>query len=111
LDPKQDIPYYLLGRWNLEISNVGLFSRAVVKVVYGGLPKASYEEAIKQFSEAIALAPNRILHHAGLASAYQATGQKTAERAELEKCLSLKPTDLADADAQTTAKKRLTELR
>ena len=43
LDPKQDIAYYLLGRWHYEVAKVGLLSRAFVKVVYGGLPKASNE--------------------------------------------------------------------
>jgi len=111
LDPRQDIACYLLGRWNYGLANVGLLSRAFVKVVYGGLPKASNEDAIKYFQQAIGLAPNRIIHHAGLAMVYEATGETKLEIAELEKCQVLKPGDHEDADAQQDAEKKLAVLR
>jgi tetratricopeptide (TPR) repeat protein len=107
LDPKQDIAYYLLGRWNYGVANVGLLSWAYVKVVYGGLPQASNEEAIADFKKAIALAPDRIIHHAGLAMVYAATGERKLELVELEKCRALKPSDREDADAQSEAEMRL----
>jgi tetratricopeptide (TPR) repeat protein len=110
LDPKQDIAYYLLGRWNYGIANVGLVSRTFVKVVYGGLPKASNEDAITNFQKAIELAPERIIHHAGLAMAYEAIGDKKSEITELKKCRTLKPTDAEDKDAQREAEKKLTSL-
>lgn len=110
LDPRQDIGYYLLGRWNYGVANVGLLSRAFVKVVYGGLPKASNEEAIANFKKAIQLAPNRTIHHAGLAIVYEATGERKLEIAELKKCRDLKPAGLEDQDAQRDAMKRLAAL-
>jgi len=110
LDPKQDIAYYLLGRWNFAIANVGLLSRAYVKLIYGGLPKASNEAAIKNFQKAIDLAPQRIIHHAGLAMACAAAGDPKTEIAELEKCRALTPTDREDADAQREAGKRRSAL-
>lgn len=111
LDPNQDIAYYLLGRWNYEIARVGLFSRAFVRVVYGGLPKASYTEAIANFKKAIELAPGRILYHDGLAMAYEATGQKKPELEELKRCGSLTPSGPEDADAQRNAEKKLERLK
>jgi tetratricopeptide (TPR) repeat protein len=81
-----------------------------VKIVYGGLPRASNEEAIRNFQKAIELAPERIIHHAGLALVYAATSQREMEIAELEKCRALKPSDRADADAQREAAKRLAAL-
>lgn len=110
LDPRQDIAYYLLGRWNYEIANVGLLSRAFVKVVYGGLPPASNEDAINNFQKAIALVPNRIIHHAGLAMVYETTGQTKLKIAELEKCRDLKPLDREDANAQREAERKLASL-
>ncbi len=111
LDPKQDIAYYLLGRWNYGMANVGLLSRAFVKVIYGGLPQASNEAAIENFKQAIVLAPNRILNHSGLAMVYAATGQKNLEIMELKKCRDLKPFGREDADAQIEAERKLTDLR
>ncbi len=62
LDPKQDLGYYLLGRWNYDTAHLGILSRGFVKLVYGGLPVcASDAAAINYFKKAIALAPKRIL--------------------------------------------------
>ncbi len=110
LDPKQDIAYYLLGRWNYGVANLGVLSRTYVDVVYGGLPKASNEEAIRYFTKAIQLAPGRIIYHAGLALVYERTGQITFEKAELKRCSELSPTDREDSDAKKEARRKLIAL-
>lgn len=110
LDPKQDIAYYLLGRWNYEIAHVGFLARAYVRVVYGGLPNASYQDAIANFKKAIELAPDRIIHHAGLAMAYEATGERNLEIAELKECRDLKPSGVEDKDVQRDAIRKLAVL-
>ena len=107
LDPKQDVAFYLLGRWNYGIANVGLFSRAYVKMIYGGLPKASFADAVRNFKKACELAPNRIVYHSGLAMAYGAEGEKDLEVAELKTCCALKPSDPEDAQAQAQAERQL----
>lgn len=99
LDPKEDIAYYLLGRWNYGIAKLGFFSRAYVKMVYGGMPKASLQEAVVDFKKACEIAPNRVLNHAGLAMAYGAMGESSLEEAELEKCCALKPSGPEEEDA------------
>ena len=110
LDPKQDVAYYLLGRWNYGIASAGLFSRAYVKVIYGGLPQASYQDAVRCFQKAVELAPNRIINHAGLAMAYEALGNKELEIAELQKCCALKPLGPEDLAARDDAEKKLAVL-
>lgn len=110
LDPRQDIAYYLLGRWNLAIANLGFFSRTLVQAVYGRLPKASNQAAIANFKIAAALAPARIIHHAGLAMSYEAEGEKALAVAEWRKCGELKPADPADRDAQREAMIKLKAL-
>jgi tetratricopeptide (TPR) repeat protein len=111
LDPTQDVAYYLLGRWNYALANVGFFSRAYVKIVYGGLPPASMLDAVNNFKKACALAPKRILNHAGLAMAYEDLGETKLEIAELQKCCALKPTGPEDVDAQVDAQKKLASLK
>jgi hypothetical protein len=110
LDPKQDIGYYLLGRWNFNTANMGFLTRGVVKMVYGGLPHASNEDAIKNLKQAIALAPDRIIHHAALAEVYETTGDRDLEKTELARCAQLKPMDRDDADAQKKAAEKLAQL-
>jgi tetratricopeptide (TPR) repeat protein len=110
LDPHQDIAYYLLGRWNLEIASVGFLSRTYVKLVYGELPRASYGDAIADFRKAVALAPNRIIHHGGLAEAYESAGDKALALAELRQCVTMKPAGPEDEEARGDALKRLSRL-
>jgi hypothetical protein len=107
LDPKQDVAYYLLGRWNYAIANVGFFSRAYVRMIYGGLPKASLEDSVRYFKKACELAPNRIVYHAGLAMAYGCLGEKDLQMAELQACCALKPSDPEDAEARADAERQL----
>ena len=110
LDPRQDIAYYLLGRWNYEIASVGMFSRAYVRLVYGGLPKASYQAAIANFQKAIELAPDRILHHAGLAMACEAAGERQPAIVEWKRSRAMTPAGPEDQDAQREAVKQLHRL-
>lgn len=107
LDPKQDVAYYLLGRWSYGIANVGFFSRTYVRVIYGGLPKATVKDAVAYFQKACALAPNRIIYHAGLAMAYEALGEKKLELAQLQTCCALKPSSPEDVSAQHEADRQL----
>jgi tetratricopeptide (TPR) repeat protein len=111
LDPRQDVAYYLLGRWNYGMAKVGFFSRAYVKMVYGSLPQASLQEAVNNFKKACDLAPNHILNHSGLAMAYEAVGEKQLEIAELEKCCAIKPLTPEDKEAFQDAQKKLAALQ
>jgi Tfp pilus assembly protein PilF len=79
-----------------------------VKLVYGGLPDASNEQAVANFKKAIELAPGRVIHHLQLAHVYHLTGQKALALAELKICQGLTPLDLDDTDAQRIANKVLT---
>lgn len=111
LDPKQDVGYYLLGRWHFGVANINFLLRGLMTIVYGSLPEASNEEAIKNFQHAITLAPARIIHHFALAEVYEATGENKLALNELELCARLKPFDRDDIYAQQEAAKQLDDLR
>jgi tetratricopeptide (TPR) repeat protein len=106
-DPEQDVAWYLLGRWNYAIANVGLLSRTYVRVVYGRLPAASNADAIANFKAAIAIAPEHVLYHESLAEAYKTIGDKKSALAEWQKCLALVPLDPDDLQAKQQAVKAL----
>jgi hypothetical protein len=107
LDPSNDLSYHMLGRWNCEVANMNIFLVGLVKIVYGGLPKASNELAIQNFKKAVELAPMRVIHHLQLAHVYQITGRKDLMLDELKTCATLAPFDLDDADARQIAAKVL----
>jgi tetratricopeptide (TPR) repeat protein len=111
LDPKQDVGYYLLGRWNYNTANLSFIYKGLARLIYGALPPASNEEAIKDFQKAIELAPNRIIHHHQLAVVYAATSRKKLAIAELEKCQTLKPVDRDDEQAEKEAVALLSTLK
>ena len=111
LDPKEDVSYYMLGRWHYEVANMGFIMKGLIKIAYGGLPKASNDLAIQNFKKAIELAPRRIIHHMELSKVYFTVGQKKLAVAELGKCRDLTPVDRDDADAQKDAVKQLRELK
>jgi len=110
LDPKLDLGYYLLGRWNYDTANINFVLRGLVRLIYGGLPPASTEAAIKNYQKAIALVPGRILTHLALAHAYQTTGQTKLAITELKNCATLKPLDLDDTAAQKDAAALLSKI-
>lgn len=103
LDPTNDISYYLLARWQFGVANMNFLVKGFVKIVYGGLPAASNDEAIRNFQTAIRLAPKRIIHRAELARVYHAIGEEGLALAELKLCATLTPGDKDDADDQKMA--------
>jgi tetratricopeptide (TPR) repeat protein len=89
LDPNNDLTYHVLGAWNYELANLNPILRAIAKLIYGEIPAASNEEAVKAFRRAIELNPNRLANHVELGRAYAALGQKDLARVELEKGLAM----------------------
>ena len=71
LDSTDDFAWHVLGRWQAGVANVSGVLKVLASIVYGGLPKASNEEAVRCFKKAIELAPQRIMHHAELARVYK----------------------------------------
>jgi hypothetical protein len=104
LDPKNDVSYYLLGRWHYGVANMNFLVRGLVEIVYGGLPPASNAAAEDNFQKAIQLAPRRVIHRLELAKVYHLTGREPLARAELHYCDALTPVDPDDADARQAAR-------
>jgi tetratricopeptide (TPR) repeat protein len=93
IDPEDDFAWYLLGRWNYEVANIGGMLKLAANIVYGGLPSASNEEAVRCYKKAAGIAPQRLMHHSALARAYAALGKVELAAKEWRTVLSLKPSD------------------
>ncbi len=63
LNPNLDGAYHVLARWNREVVALPWYSKAVLKIIYGGLPPATNEEAVKNFNMAIELRPDRMFRY------------------------------------------------
>jgi hypothetical protein len=97
----------MLGRWNFEVSNMNFFVKSLVRIAYGGLPKASKAMAIDNFKKAVELMPGRVVNHLQLARLYHVTDKETLVPDELKKCVALDPIDMDDRNAQDVARKIL----
>jgi Flp pilus assembly protein TadD len=78
--------------------------------VYGGMPPASNEEAERLFRKAVALAPDRVSHHAELGRTLAALGRKDEARIELNKALSLPNREKDDPESKQRAAATLTRI-
>ena len=100
--------HHVLGRWHYEVADLGFFERAVAKVVYGGLPDASFEQAAYHFRQALRY-EDAVLHHLELGRTYLALDRPDAARDQLERALAMEPTDPDDPRRQRRARQLLSE--
>lgn len=110
LDPNDDIAHHVYARWHRKVANLSGIQKTFAKILYGGLPKASNEQAIEHFQKAIALKPNYINHHLELGITYQEMDQFALAKSEYEKIADLPITDSEDPDHKKEALARLAEV-
>jgi Tfp pilus assembly protein PilF len=91
LDPTDDFAWHVLGRWHLGVANAHGVLKTLARFVYGGLPTASNEEAVRCLKNATELAPQRLMHHAELAHAHTAAGQADLALQDWQNVLGIRP--------------------
>ncbi len=109
-DPANAKAWHVLGRWHYEVSNLGFVEKAAIKVLFGGIPKSSFKDAVTAFEKANQLSPGFVLNYLELARAYRKNSQKEKAIAALNTMIVLPNTTEDDEAAKTTAKALLKEL-
>jgi tetratricopeptide (TPR) repeat protein len=109
LDSTLAAAYHIRGVWHREVASLGFFTRAVVQTVYGGLPDASYEDAVADLKRASAL-ETRAHHHLELGRTYLKMGETEAARAQLQIALEVPPADPFAPQNKAKARRLLTRL-
>jgi tetratricopeptide (TPR) repeat protein len=107
LNPNDDIAHHVLARWHREVANLSGILKAFAKILYGGLPPASNEEAIEHFKKAIEIAPDHINHHLELGITYEEIKEWALAKAEYDKVMELPVSDSDDPDHKKEAEERL----
>jgi len=110
-DKSNEKAWHTLGRWHYEVKELGATKMVLIKLIYGGLPKASYESAIECFKKAIALRPDYILYYLDLAKAYDGLHQDEKAILILNKALALKPESPDDAGRLEECRELLDDLK
>jgi tetratricopeptide (TPR) repeat protein len=85
LNPDHPGALHVLGRWNAEVMRLSGFTRFLAKNLLGGkvLGEASWENARKNMERAVAVDPDRLVHHLGLAEIYIDLDEKELAREQL----------------------------
>jgi tetratricopeptide (TPR) repeat protein len=111
LDPTDDFAWHVLGRWEAGVANVNGVLKALASLVYGGMPKASNEEAVKCFKKALEIAPQRIMHHGELAHVYKQMGKNDLALQEWQNTLGIRAQDSDDENYQKEGRAALEAAR
>jgi len=110
LDPKNDYAWHLLGRWHQSLANIGGATRMLAGAIYGGLPAASNDEAVRCFKKSISLNPKRLIHVIELGRTYAMMGRKAEAKQYLEQGLSMPEKEKDDAETKQRGRESLKEL-
>jgi tetratricopeptide (TPR) repeat protein len=110
LEPSNSYAHHIIGAWNYEMASISPFLRAVVKLIYGSLPAASFEQAEVFFQKAVSLSPNKVSHRIELGRTYAALNKKDLAREEITKGLSLPNKEKDDPDTKLRGKDTLAKL-
>jgi tetratricopeptide (TPR) repeat protein len=111
LNPELDLAWHVLGSWNQRLADLGTVKRALARVVYGSLPEASNEESVRCLQKAIALNPDRLIHHIELGRTYAQMGRDDDARRYLRKGLSMPNAGKDDAEMKQRAREVLATLK
>lgn len=109
LDPDYAWAHHVLGRWHYEVATLGGGTRFFLKLIYGGLPPASLEQAVAHLERAVALDPDNLIHHLELGFAHWAAGDRARARDRFISGLAMRETTINDAAAKTRAAHALAE--
>jgi tetratricopeptide (TPR) repeat protein len=110
LDPKNDLSWHVLGRWYLNFAEVSAVKRALAKVVYGKLPAATYDDAVRCFEKAIELNPNRLMHYIELGRTCADMGRAEEARKFINHGLAMPNTEKDDPETKERGRQILAKL-
>jgi len=109
LDPNNFRAWHILGRWNYEVSNLGMAERSFARLLYGKLPSATIDDAIVDFERSRSLNPAFMLNYFELAKAYHRKDDETRALANLHILLGMPNGMYDDARLKVQARQLLSE--
>ena len=106
LNPRHDGAYHIMGRWNAEIMRLSGLSRFFAKTLLGAgiFGEASWEGAISNMEQAVALDPGRLYHHLDLAEIYVDRKRYQDARTQLQEIEALPDREIMDSVYRREAK-------
>ena len=113
LDPDHPGALHVMGMWNAEVMRLGGFERTFARAFLGGrvFGSASWAAAVRYLERAVAVDPERLIHHLDLARIYRDIGEKAKAREHYEVVLRGPMTEVVDSLYRRAAERELAALR
>ncbi|HSJ64500.1 MAG TPA: tetratricopeptide repeat protein [Gemmatimonadaceae bacterium] len=113
LDPDHPGAHHVLGRWNAEVRRLNGFERFFAKNLLGGkvFDEASWAAAREHLERAVAVDPQRLVHHLGLAQIYLDIDEDDKAREHLQHVVDGAVTEYNDPHYKREAASLLEKLR
>lgn len=89
LDNNNDLAYHALGRWHRRMAEIGGMKRFFGGIIYGAIPKGTFQESEQYLKKAVELRPDYINHHLELGYTYISLKKYDLAEQEFAKCLEL----------------------
>jgi len=111
LDPNNDLAYHALGRWHRRMAEIGGAQRFFGGLLYGSIPKGSFQEAEKNLKKAVDMKPDFVNHHLELGITYVSVKKYDLAAQEFQKAIDLPKTTSKDDVLKDQAKTELAKLK
>jgi tetratricopeptide (TPR) repeat protein len=109
INPNFAKSWHVLGKWHYEVSNLSGIERAAAKVLFGGIPKASFAESVAAYEKAKSLDVYFMLNYLELGKAYKKNDQLAQALEVLGKIASLPIRTEDDTQIKAEAKALLAD--
>jgi tetratricopeptide (TPR) repeat protein len=110
INPKNFKAWHIIGKWNYEVSNLGFFEKAAIKIIYGGLPNSSFSESVKAYEKVKELNPYFGSNYLELAKAYQKLDDNINAQKNLKYVIAMPNYTEEDPIVKTRATQLLSEI-
>lgn len=105
LDPRAPLPHAILGVFYREVAGLNWVERAFARLLYGGVPKASLDDASAELERALELDPQLTFAHYELALTYKAMRRRQDALRHLKRTVELSPATSQDRRNQEEAER------
>ncbi len=109
-DPRNDVAYYIRGRWHIELASLSFMERTIARALYGGVPSASLDRALADLRRAVEL-QDRIVYRLELARLYAQMDQEQRAEEQITRILQMPVKHPDDPRYIREARELLDEIR
>ncbi len=111
INPNHGKANYILGKWNFEVLTLSWAKKAAVKVLFGGISKATIENVYTFMEKCKKLEPYFVLNYYDLAKAYKYDHKPAQAIDVLNQMVKLPTRTEDDAALKSEGKKMLSEMQ